>query len=406
MTDYVVRDKCRLCDGPLTTVLQLADTPLANELVDAPGTPQAMYPLSLAVCDECEHYQCPVAVEPSRMFNADYAYVSGTSPVFRAHLEKLARQLGTNLFPGDLVVDIGSNDGTFLSMFDPRLRRVGVDPAEKLALAATARGIPTLPQFMTLETARAIVEHHGQHARLVTGLNSLAHIDDMRGVTEAIRWLLADAGTLVLEVAYFLDMLRFGTFDGQYLEHVAAWTLAPMQRFFARHGLCLYDAEHVDSQGGSIRCFVSKRTRKTTDRLDGMLGRERYLVTPEALERFKGRIATTKRELTELLADLKAKGKTIAAFGCPAKATTLLHEFGIGRETLEYMVEESPGKVGKFSPGKHIPIVDVAYFREHPPDYCLLTAWNFQANIRNRHDWFVDGGGQWILPMPEAKVCE
>jgi C-methyltransferase. len=231
-------------------------------------------------------------------------------------------------------------------------------------------------------------------------------VDDMRGVTDAIRELLTDDGILVLEVGYFLDMLREGHFDNNYLEHVSHWTLAPMQKFFARHGLCLYDAEHVDSQGGSIRCYVSKRTRKTTDRLDGMLGRERYLVTPEALERFRARIATTKTELTETLKAIKAQGKTIAAFGCPAKATTLLHEFGIGRETLEYMVEEAPTKIGKFSPGKHVPVVSVEHFREHPPDYCLILAWNFAANIRNRFDWFVEGGGQWILPMPEVKVCE
>ncbi len=403
MSDYVVRDKCRLCDGPLTTVLQLADTPLANELVDAPGTPQAMYPLSLAVCIACEHYQCPVAVEPSRMFTADYAYASGTSPVFRAHLEKLARQLGSRLFPGDLVVDVGSNDGTFLSMFDERLQRVGVDPAIALAARARQLGAITYTEFMTVDAARKIVAAHG-HARLVTGLNSLAHIDDMAGVTDAIRELLANDGILVLEVGYFLDMLREGHFDNNYLEHVGHWTLAPMQKFFASHDLCLYDAEHVDSQGGSIRCYVSKRHRKTTDRLDGMLGRERYLVTPEALEKFRARIATTKRELTELLADLKAQGKTIAAFGCPAKACTLLHEFGIGRETLEFIVEENERKVGKFSPGKHIPVVSVAHFREHPPDYMVLLAWNFQADLRSRHDWFVGGGGRWILPMPVVEV--
>jgi hypothetical protein len=403
VTDYKIRSSCRLCDGPLTTVLQLADTPLANELVDAPGTPQAMYPLSLAVCDECEHYQCPVAVEPSRMFNADYAYVSGTSPVFRAHLEKLARQLGTNLFPGDLVVDVGSNDGTFLSMFDERLRRVGVDPAIALAARARQLGAVTYTEFMTVVTARKIVAAHGA-ARLVTGLNSLAHIDDMRGVTDAIRELLADDGILVLEVGYFLDMLREGHVDNNYLEHVAHWTLAPMQKFFASRGLCLYDAEHVDSQGGSIRCYVSKRTRRTTDRLDGMLGRERYLVTPEALEKFRARIATTKTELTETLKAIKAQGKTIAAFGCPAKATTLLHHFGIGRETLDYIVEENERKVGRFSPGKHIPVVSVAHFREHPPNYMVLLAWNFQADLRSRHDWFVEGGGQWILPMPIVEV--
>ena len=399
---FTIRETCQLCGGALLEIHRLADSPLANELVGAPCE-QDMYPMILSRCAACDHVQTPVEVDPSRMFREDYAYVAGTSPVFREHIAKLARQLSTTLFPDDLVVEFGSNDGTLLKQFAPPIRTLGVDPARGLADEATRRGMLTYPGFMTVDTARAIVRSVGR-ASLVLGLNVFAHSHRLGDIADAARETLTDDGRFVFEVAYLPDMLRDCTFDLQYLEHASYWGLKPMVPFFAAHGLTLYDAERIDTQGGSIRCYVSKRDRAQTDQLRGILGRERELVTPEALDRFKARIATTKTELTELLAAIKAKGHRIAAFGCPAKATTLCHHFGIGRETIDYIVEENPHKIGKFSPGKHVAIVGVDHFRANPPTYCLILAWNFATNIRNRFDWFTDGGGQWILPMPKVEV--
>lgn len=409
---FHIRTTCRLCSGPLKTILELEPTPPANALVDGSrldragnlkdwDNPEEEYPLTLAQCTDCQHVQLPVVVDPRLMFE-HYAYVSGTSPVFREHLSALSRNVARRLFPADLVVEIGSNDGTLLDRFEPPLRVLGVDPARNLAEQATKKGVLTYPGFLTTETARAIVRSTGR-AKVVLALNVLAHADDLAGIADATRELLTDDGELVLEVAYLPDMLRDGSFDLIYAEHLAFWNLAPMMKFYARHGLTLYDAEHVDTQGGSIRCYVSKADRPQTDRLVRLLGIEQSLVHGPAFKTFKARIATAKTELTTLLATLKAKGKRIAAFGCPAKATTLLHHFGIGLETLDYIVEENPLKVGKFSPGKHIPIVSVEKFRAEPPDYCLILAWNFQSDVRARHSWFK---GEWILPMPEVKVVE
>ncbi len=387
---FRVLESCRLCGAGLRAVLELQPTPPANALLSSPDEPEQFYPLSLAECLGCGHIQLPTIVDPRLLFT-DYCYTSGTSPVFRSHLEKLARSVSFGLFPGDLVVEIGSNDGTLLAQFDAGIRVMGVDPAANL----DAPGILTHHAFFTPEVARQIVRSSG-HARLVLALNCLAHIEDLGAVAAGIRELLADDGKLVLEVAYLPDMLRDGSFDHVYSEHASFWHLEPMRSFFARHGLCLYDAEHVDSQGGSIRCYVSKRTRKTTDRLDGMLGRESFPVTPEALERFRARIATTKTELTETLKAIKAKGKTIAAFGCPAKACTLLHEFGLGRETFQYLIEDNKLKQGKFSPGKHIPIVAPEYAKANPTDYLVVLCWNFFDSVRNRNDWYQ---GEWIHPF-------
>jgi hypothetical protein len=412
---FTTRTTCRLCSGPLRTILELEPTPPANALIaslsdldaDVNGdTPYATWesrrccPLSLAQCLQCSHVQLPVVVDPALLFS-DYAYMSATSPVFREHLSTLARKLSANLFPSDLVVEIGSNDGTLLRHFVPPIRSLGIDPARNLAEKATRDGVLTYPGFFEEAVARSVRRSVGR-ARLIVALNVLAHADDLDGIAHACAELLADDGEIVFEVAYLPDMLRDGTFDLLYHEHASYHHLAPLIPFYERHGLYLYDAEHVDSQGGSIRCFVSKRSRAQTDRLRELLGRERELVTDDAFDRFKARIETAKSELTELLAGIKRKGGTIAGFGCPAKATTLLHHFGIGRETLDYLVEENALKIGKFSPGKHIPIVSPEHFREHPSDACVILAWNFQADIRRRFDWYQ---GKWILPLPEVRIA-
>jgi hypothetical protein len=405
MVNLTTRTTCRLCPGELRTLLELAPTPPANALLRPNDiwaeANEEKYPLGLAQCVQCGHVQTPHVVDPSLLFTDDYAYVSGTSAVFRQHLSELARSVSAKLFPEDLIVEVGSNDGTLLNSFMTG-RKLGVDPARRLAEKATKAGVLTYPGFLTPETAHAIVQAAGK-ARRVLALNVMAHVDDLRSMVEAIWGLLTDDGELVMEVAYLPDMLDQGYFDQIYSEHLSFHHLSPLVPFFASVGLTLYDAEHVAPQGGSIRCYVSKARREKTDRILGMLAAEKTRVTDEAFRKFRARIETNKTALRELLGAIKAQGKRIAAFGCPAKATTLLHEFGIGRETLEYVVEENPGKVGRFSPGKHIPIVSVEKFRADPPDYCLVTAWNFESDIRRRHSWF---NGEWILPMPEVRVVE
>jgi hypothetical protein len=403
---YGWRTTCRLCSGPLSTVLRLADTPPANELLDEPK-PQDTFPLALAQCAACEHFQLQTVVDPSRMFG-EYHYVSGTSPVFRAHLERLADELALSLSVDDLLVEIGSNDGTLLRAFDGTgVRVLGVDPAKNLADEATASGVLTYPGFFNVKTAKAIVRSAG-HAKMIVALNVLAHADGLSEIADAARELLANDGELVLEVAYLPDMLRDGTFDMIYAEHVAFWHLEPMRRFFGQHGLNLYDAEHVDSQGGSIRCFFQKIGREPvcapwTRRLVEMFDAEKELVSPDAVRGFCQKIDDAKVALGTMLRDMKAQGKRIAAFGCPAKATTLLHHFDIGRETLDYIVEENPLKVGKVSPGKHVPIVGVERMKSDAPDVCVVLAWNFSANIMARHDWFQ---GDWVVPLPTPTITK
>jgi hypothetical protein len=399
MLSHTERTTCRLCSGPLRELLRLADTPPANELVEAPGDGQETFPLYLSACLQCSHVQLPVIVPPARMFES-YFYQSATSPVFRSHLSTLAHKLSANLFPSDLVVEIGSNDGTLLKHFVPPIRSLGIDPARNLAEKATKDGALTYPGFFDEAVAKSVRRSVGR-ARLIVGLNVFAHIGDAIGAANAVRELLTDDGELVLEVGYLPDVVATNNFPVVYHEHTDIWALRPMRRFYEARGLCLYDAERVDSQGGSIRAFVSKRTRATTDRLERLLGGEGSL--DEKLATWQSRVDEARKNIGDAVRGLKAAGHTICGYGAAAKSTTLLHACGLGRAELDAIFDLNPLKIGKFTPGTHVPIVSPTELEARKPDYILMLSGNFSASIRSQHPEYR---GKWIEPLPEVRVVD
>ena len=426
---FTTRTTCRLCSGPLRTILELEPTPPANALLtggtcidqvnryEADGKterrvpsppqdgyndddePEALYPLTLAQCSTCSHVQIREIVAPSVLFTADYSYASGTSPVFRAHLQRLARSISTRLYPGDLVVEIGSNDGTLLRALDPGLHVLGVDPAAQLADEVTADGLLTYPGFFTKGLALAIRAATGP-ARRVVALNVLAHIADLAAMAEAIRCVLADDGELILEVAYLPDQIATNNYPGIYHEHADYFALRPLLKFYARHGLYLYDAERVPTQGGSIRCHLATRKKAVTEQLANLLlDEDEHL--PAALEKWPDRVEESRAAICNAVKALKEAGHTIAGYGASAKGTTLLHACGLGREEISYILEDNPRKVGKFTPGKHIPIVHASELVKRHPDYAVILSGNFSESIRARNPEYR---GKWVDLLPVVKV--
>ncbi len=408
------RTECRLCDSRrLTPVLSLTSTPLANQFVPANlvGTPQERYPLDLYLCQHCGHLQLLDVVDPELVFR-NYPYVSSTSPVFVEHFRHYAEVMAryADLRAGALVVDVGSNDGTLLRFFRAAgMRVLGVDPAIDIARRATEAGIETLPEFFTPQVASAIRVRFGA-ASLVTANNVFAHADDLHGIAEAVVALLAPDGLFVFEVSYLLDVVQNTLFDTIYHEHLSYHTAGPLVRFFDRHGLELIDAQRVPTHGGSLRGIVAKKGmrggRQAT--LDGLLEVEAAagLRSAAPYNDLADRIGQLKSELTSLLRRLKGEGKKFAGYGAPAKATTLMFQFELGREVLDYLVDDSPFKQGLFSPGYHIPIVPSAllYEDQHRPDYVLILAWNFAEPIMQKHQRFAQIGGHFVVPLPALEV--
>jgi len=413
MSDVLTQRKtCRLCDGKnLELVLSLAPTPPANALVSKEelAAKQECFPLDVFQCSDCGHVQLLDVLDPHFLFG-HYLYVSATSPVFVRHLQEYADWVisAFDIPPESLIVEAGSNDGTFLKFFKQAgMEILGVDPARNLAEAATKSGIETLAEMFTLFLAQKIRRERGP-AKVVVANNVFAHADDLAGFAEAARELLDDDGVFIFEVSYLVDVYEKKLFDTIYHEHVSYHTVAPLARFFEAHGMELIDVQRVQSQGGSLRAIVQKKNgnRKIQQSVKELIQLEKSLGldTPATMKSFALRIDTLRKELNRVIREIKGNNKRIVAFGAPAKATTLMYYFGLGPDILDFIVDENPLKQGLFTPGLHIPILQPHALYEKMPDYLLILAWNFAEDIMRRCEQYHNNGGQFIVPIPQVEV--
>jgi SAM-dependent methyltransferase len=406
------RTNCRLCGSEsLTEVFQLEATPPANAFVSQAllGKTQSTFPLDMFFCEACAHVQLLDVVDPSLLFE-NYVYVSGTSPVFVQHFKDYAQNICAD-FPvpqGSLAIDIGSNDGTLLSFFQQNKYKVlGIDPAREIANQATENGIETWPEFFTPDLAQRIKSERGP-ASVVTANNMFAHADDLGGILGGIHNLLAEDGIFVFEASYLLDVYRDTLFDTIYHEHLSYHSVRPLKKFMAAHGMRLIDAQRVDTHGGSLRCIAcrSEADHAVNPSVEEAIQNEALLGlhSSETFKAYAGQIDQLRDELGSLIQKLKSEGKSIAAYGAPAKATTLMYHFGLGPDVVDFIVDDSPLKQGLFSPGMHIPVLPSTAIAERKPDYLLILAWNFAAPIIRNNAAFFDAGGKFIIPVPQVEI--
>lgn len=405
------RDTCRLCAAPKPElVMRLAPTPPANAFVprERINEAQEQSPLDVYFCSACGHVQLLDVVDPEILFR-DYVYVSSTSPVFVDHFRKYAEEVLklVTLPQGALVVEIGSNDGTLLRFFRERgMRVLGIDPAREIARQATSSGIETRPMFFTADLAQRIRQEYGC-AAIIAANNVFAHADDLADIMEGIRALLAPNGVYVFEVSYLVDVIEKTLFDTIYHEHVSYHSVKPLDAFFRRHGMELIDTQRVATHGGSLRGIVQLRggARPVSPAVAELMALEAALGLDRAatFKEFADRIDRLRVRLGRVLSDFKAQGKTIAGYGAPAKATTLLFHFNLGN-VLDFIVDDSPLKQGLFSPGYHIPVLPPQAIYDRRPDYLLILAWNFAEPIMKNHKKFLDQGGHFIIPLPQIQV--
>lgn len=414
MDDPTVKRKthCRGCDGAdLEVVLSLGATPLANAFLraDALPTSEPSFPLDLQLCHGCGFVQLADVVSPEILFR-NYVYVSSTSPVFVAHFQRLAEEVGARigLRRDALVVDIGSNDGILLRPFRDRgMRVLGVDPAVRIAEEATRGGIETLPTFFSARVAEEIVGTKGK-ASLVTATSVFPHVDDLDDLVGGVRLLLADDGVFLVEAYYLGDLVEQNLFDTVYHEHLSYFSVRTMRSTLARLGMDVFDVQKTETHGGSLRVFAQRTggPRATSATLAGTLAAEARLGLDRAstYRELAARIERNKEGLLALLRRLKGEGATIAGYGAPAKGNTLMNCFGIGRDLLEYVVDDSPWKQGLYTPGTRLRVDGAERLRREPPGYLLILAWNFADAIMKKCSAFREAGGRFILPVPEPRV--
>jgi SAM-dependent methyltransferase len=402
---------CRACKSDkLLLFLELGDHPLANGFLreEQLAEPEAVFSLDVHVCLDCGLIQ--VADKVPAEFFRHYVYVPSAAASMHDHFAGLANEVADRFlpFPDSLTIDIGCNDGLFLSFLAQKNRRVlGIDPATNIVEMARSSGVEVVNEYLTPQLADEIRAAHGP-AHVIVSTNTFHHIGDLDPFTLAVTTLLAADGVFIVEVPHALELVELSQFDGVYHEHVSQLTVKSFVDHFRQFGLEVFDVAPLQLHGGSIRVFARHGGDSGTvlPNVQAWIDREvdHGLLEPGTYDQFRKRVEQIRTDLREMLSALKAEGRRLAGYGASARGNTLLNYCGIGPDLLDYIVDRNPLKRGLYSPGMHIPVLGVERLVADLPDYVLLTAWNFAAEIVQQQGEYVRRGGRFIVPIPAPEV--
>ena len=405
-----INNGCRLCGSAgLEMVLSLGETPLANLLLaeEELDLPEDYYPLNLVFCPACSLVQIRETVAPEKLFR-EYLYFSSFSDTTLQNAAEIAQRMisGQSLDQNSLVAEVASNDGYLLQNFQQKgIPVLGIEPAENIARVARVNGIPTRSDFFGKTLAQALVKE-GLRADLIFANNVLAHVPDLNGFIQGLKIFLKEGGRAVIEVPYVREMVDKGEFDTIYHEHLCYFSVTALDRLFRKNGMQLLEVERISMHGGSLRLFAAHAGLPHGSSVERILKEESEIGVDRLTyyQDFAGRVERLKKELCELLEGLKREKYRIAAYGAAAKGTTLLNYFKIGSEMLDFVVDRSTYKQGLYMPGSRIPICDPGKLLEERPDYVVLLAWNFAAEILEQQSAYRAAGGKFIIPIPTLRI--
>jgi SAM-dependent methyltransferase len=410
---FMSRLQCRSCETPLKqSFVDLGMSPLANSYLkrDQLFAMEPFYPLHAYVCDSCFLVQVPEFESPEQIFG-DYAYFSSYADTWLQHVELYTVQMieRFGLSSKSLVIEIASNDGCLLQCFKRRgIPVLGIEPAKNVAQVAREAGIPTVGSFLTAESAGNLAAE-GKKADLLVANNVMAHVPNLNDFIEGMKILLAPDGVITIEFTHLMRMMEGNQFDAIYHEHFSYFSLIAADRALSKHGLAIFDVEEVPTHGGSLRLFVCHRDKPDYE----VATRVAHLRTTELnagfdrLERYRSfteQVQKTKRDILEFFIQAKRQGKSIVAYGAPAKGNTLLNYCGVRTDFIDYAVDRSPHKQGLFLPGTHIPILCPDKIRETKPDYLLILPWNLKEEIMQQMAYVRDWNSRFVTLIPEVTI--
>jgi SAM-dependent methyltransferase len=403
--------ECRFCGAALSDIFaDLGMCPIANSLVseDGLGAMEPFYPLRVFVCARCFLVQSEQFESPGGIFS-DYAYFSSYSTSWlehaRAYAERMIEQL--SLGEGRTVVELGSNDGYLLQYFSGRgIRLLGVEPAANVAQEAIVKGIPTIVRFFGTELAAELRDD--SPADLLIGNNVLAHTPHVNDFVAGMKLLLGPGGVITVEFPHLMRLVDEGQFDTIYHEHFSYFSFSTARRIFERHGLRVFDVEELRTHGGSLRVFAchAEDDRPEDGRVADLAAREDAAGYGrlDVYRSFGDSVRATKRAVLRALIEAKEEGRTVVGYGAPAKGATLLNYCGIGTDFLDYTVDKSPHKQGRYLPGARVPILEPAAIARTRPDYVFILPWNLKDEIVDEMSFVRDWGGRFMVRTPEMSI--
>jgi SAM-dependent methyltransferase len=405
---FTTRSTCRLCGSKnLELVVPLGDSPVSEKYLTKENLSEKQdhVPLDLYFCSKCTHVQLLAVVEPDFLWS-DFTFKTSNNPALVDHFKDIVKRI-LNFNPinkNDLIIDIGSNDGTLLCCFkDVGYGNVlGVDPADEIAAEATQNGIPTLNAYMDKETANKIFKEHGK-ASVITANNVYAHVDGLSDMTNAIKTVLAEDGIFVFEVSYLLDVVEKMLIGTIFHEHLCYHSVKAMSRFLESQDMELIHVERGPEQGGSIVGYAqfSDGPKDIQDSVTKLfeLEKERKLDRPETIRGMYEGLESVKTEVRSLISDLRKNNKTVAGFGAARAGTTLLSYFQIG-DQIDFLVDDNKSKHYKFSPGDKLEVFPTSDIYTKKPDYLLILAWLHADKIVQSHKRYLDEGGIFLRLFP------
>lgn len=405
------RTSCRLCNSKnLELIIKLESIPLSENYTSdsETGRNAHRYPVDVYMCASCGHVHQLDVIDSTSLW-ANYTYSSGEAKGMFEHFQQVGSQLmGAYKLPtGSLVVDIGSNDGSLLKVFKVAGHRVlGIDPATEIARQASAAGIETIPELMSVTLAQRVRELHGS-AQVVCMFNAFAHVDNMDDLVQSIRTVMAPTGIFVFEAQYLLDIIDSTLIATIFHEHMSHHSVKPLVGFFERHGMELIDVKRVPIQHGSIIGVVQfKRGKlKVNDSVSQILETEanRKLDKLATLRKFAESLRQHRARTKKMVMSWKESGATIAGYGAARSGPTLIAQLGL-RDMIEYIFDDHPQKVGKYSSGDGIPIVPTEELNKRMPDFTLILAWVHAEKIVESNQNYLENGGHFVVLCPETHV--
>jgi len=408
--------KCRFCKTELKHVfIDLVASPPSNSFLTEQqlNEPEVYYPLKLYVCHNCYLVQVDEYKKSDDIFNSDYAYFSSYSKTWVEHARQYVEMiiLKLNLDQKSLVIEIASNDGYLLQHFKAKnIPCLGIEPTKNTAEVARKKGIETVTEFFGEKLARNLVAQ-GKTADLIIGNNVFAHVPDINDFVSGLKVVLSNDGVITLEFPHLLCLVSENQFDTIYHEHFSYLSFHTVQRIFKEHGLAIFDVEELSTHGGSLRVYASHDKNKMRhiqqginvllekEKMAGMMGMDFYV-------NFQYKADSVKYGLLDFLLLQKKAGKKIVAYGAAAKGNTLLNYCGIKKGLIEFVVDASPHKQGKFLPGSHIPILSPEALTEQKPNYVMILPWNIKDEVMQQQSGIQEWGGKFFVAVPKLEVLE
>ena len=398
-------DTCRVCSSSLLDpILDLGSQPWCNDFRVESGTLCERFPLELVFCNECSTLQISYTV-PKEIMYRSHTYLSGANKSMPKHFGNVARIVGDiRGFEGELVIDIGSNDGTLLKEFQAVGAEVlGVEPCSDTAERARSTGIATVAEFFNREQANEILASHGK-AAVVSAANVFYHVEELHSIVEGVKTLPEEDGVFVIQGTYLPTLIEKNEFDIVYHEHLLYYRIGNLQTLLQMHGLEVFHVEFADVHGGSFIALAGHvgarvKSRELISTLEWEYAEG--LNTREPYEDFAKRVNDLGKKVRALLKGLKDNGNSIAAYGAPAKGTVMMNYCGLDADLIDFAVEVNEEKMGTYIPGTSVPVIDESVAEE--PDYYFVLSWNF-LNVFTKSHEFLEGRRKFVVPIPDPVI--